>query len=138
MKFDSNLTLSFLLFYSYIYISGNDFTSSSNTGSQEVQHVEENINICSNHEECDARPSQIKLTKGFSAKEQVKGHMVSSSFHNLIDIIVVKKWNQREDIYIVLYFRKETKNWRKDGFWRFYLFTDNCDAGECCERIEVV
>ncbi|TYI55321.1 hypothetical protein E1A91_D11G133700v1 [Gossypium mustelinum] len=49
----------------------------TDSGSQEVQHVEENIDICSNHEECDARPSQIKLTKGFSAKEHVKGHMVN-------------------------------------------------------------
>ncbi|KAH1108121.1 hypothetical protein J1N35_011889 [Gossypium stocksii] len=49
----------------------------TDSGSQEIQHVEENINICSNHEECDARPSQIKLTKGFSAKEHVKGHMVN-------------------------------------------------------------
>ncbi|XWS46773.1 hypothetical protein CRYUN_Cryun14cG0096900 [Craigia yunnanensis] len=49
----------------------------TDSGSQEVQHVEENMDICSNHEECDARPSQIKLTKGFSAKEQVKGHMVN-------------------------------------------------------------
>ena len=76
----------------YLYL-GYDFTSSGNAGSQEVQHVEENIDICSNHEECNARPSQIKLTKGFSAKGQVKGHMVSSFFHNLINIIVVKKWN---------------------------------------------
>jgi alkylated DNA repair protein alkB family protein 5 len=43
----------------------------------------ENINICSNHEDCEARPGQIKLTKGFSAKEPVKGHMASSFFHNL-------------------------------------------------------
>ncbi|PPS06262.1 hypothetical protein GOBAR_AA14384 [Gossypium barbadense] len=43
----------------------------TDSGSQEIQHVEENIDICSNHEECDARPSQIKLTKGFSAKEHV-------------------------------------------------------------------
>ncbi|XVF72484.1 hypothetical protein PTKIN_Ptkin12aG0124800 [Pterospermum kingtungense] len=49
----------------------------TDSGSQEVQHAEENINICSNHEECDARSSQIKLTKGFSAKEHVKGHMVN-------------------------------------------------------------
>ncbi|XVE77737.1 hypothetical protein DITRI_Ditri13aG0086500 [Diplodiscus trichospermus] len=49
----------------------------TDSGSQEVQHVKENIGICGNHEECDARPSQIKLTKGFSAKEQVKGHMVN-------------------------------------------------------------
>ncbi|CAN1352723.1 RNA demethylase ALKBH10B [Linum perenne] len=33
--------------------------------------------ICTNHQECDARPTQIKLTKGFSAKEHVKGHMVN-------------------------------------------------------------
>ncbi|KAK8485767.1 hypothetical protein V6N11_037038 [Hibiscus sabdariffa] len=49
----------------------------TDSGSQEAQHVEENIGFCSNHEECDARPSQIKLTKGFSAKEHVKGHMVN-------------------------------------------------------------
>ncbi|KAE8689108.1 Oxidoreductase [Hibiscus syriacus] len=49
----------------------------TDSGSQEVQHVDENIDICSNHEECEARPSQIKLTKGFSAKEHVKGHMVN-------------------------------------------------------------
>ncbi|OMO77784.1 Oxoglutarate/iron-dependent dioxygenase [Corchorus capsularis] len=49
----------------------------TDSGSQEVQHVEENIDICSNHEQCDARASEIKLTKGFSAKEHVKGHMVN-------------------------------------------------------------
>ncbi|GMI66547.1 AtALKBH10B [Hibiscus trionum] len=49
----------------------------TDSGFQEVQHVEENIDICSNHEECDARASRIKLTKGFSAKEHVKGHMVN-------------------------------------------------------------
>lgn len=35
------------------------------------------MEICSNHEECEARRTEIKLTKGFSAKESVKGHMVS-------------------------------------------------------------
>lgn len=92
----------------------------SGAGSHEVQHVEENIDICFNHEECDARPSQIKLTKGFSAKEHVKGHMVSYFFHNVVDIIVVKKWNKKERIsYTVLYFRKEPKkkNGRKDRLW---------------------
>ncbi|KAE8692097.1 Oxidoreductase [Hibiscus syriacus] len=52
-------------------------SNATDSGSQEIQHVEENIDICSNHEECDARASRIKLTKGFSAKEHVKGHMVN-------------------------------------------------------------
>lgn len=49
----------------------------TDSGSQEVQPTIENTNICSNHEDCEARPGQIKLTKGFSAKEPVKGHMVN-------------------------------------------------------------
>ncbi|XP_039025155.1 RNA demethylase ALKBH10B-like [Hibiscus syriacus] len=49
----------------------------TNSGSQGVQRVEENIDICSNHDECDARASRIKLTKSFSSKEHVKGHMVN-------------------------------------------------------------
>ncbi|XWS31622.1 hypothetical protein CRYUN_Cryun23aG0092200 [Craigia yunnanensis] len=61
----------------------------TDTGSLEIKYVEENINICSKHEECDARPSQIKLTKGFSAKEQVKGHMVN----------VVKGLKLYEDVF---------------------------------------
>ncbi|CAN0892661.1 RNA demethylase ALKBH10B, partial [Linum grandiflorum] len=35
------------------------------------------IDLCTNHQDCDARPTHIKLTKGFSAKEHVKGHMVN-------------------------------------------------------------
>jgi len=42
-----------------------------------------NVNLCSNHELCEGRPSQFKLTKGFTAKESVKGHMVSSLSHTL-------------------------------------------------------
>ncbi|KDP21510.1 hypothetical protein JCGZ_21981 [Jatropha curcas] len=49
----------------------------TDSGSQEVQPIIESIDICSNHEDCNARPDQIKLTKGFTAKEQVKGHMVN-------------------------------------------------------------
>jgi len=49
-------------------------------GSQENQANSMNINICSNHEECEGRASQFKLTKGFTAKESVKGHMASSFF----------------------------------------------------------
>lgn len=42
-----------------------------------------NTHLCSNHEECEGRSSQIKLTKGFTAKESVKGHMASSFVSNL-------------------------------------------------------
>ncbi|KHN45381.1 hypothetical protein glysoja_028388 [Glycine soja] len=52
-----------------------------------------NNNICSNHEECEGRSSQIKLTKGFTAKESVKGHM-ASSFVN-----VVKGLKLYEDVF---------------------------------------
>lgn len=49
----------------------------TDSGSQEVQAIIESVEICSNHEDCNGRPDQIKLTKGFAAKEQVKGHMVN-------------------------------------------------------------
>ncbi|KAL5860302.1 hypothetical protein ACOSQ4_001598 [Xanthoceras sorbifolium] len=61
----------------------------TDAGSQEVQPATENIDICSKHEDCDARRSQIKLTKGFSAKEHVKGHMVN----------VVKGLKLYEDVF---------------------------------------
>uniref|UniRef100_A0A2N9GW97 Fe2OG dioxygenase domain-containing protein n=1 Tax=Fagus sylvatica TaxID=28930 RepID=A0A2N9GW97_FAGSY len=35
----------------------------TDSGSQEVQPNLENLDICSNHEDCEARPGQIKLTK---------------------------------------------------------------------------
>ncbi|KAI3449591.1 hypothetical protein Pfo_006256 [Paulownia fortunei] len=55
-----------------------DFTSEiTDTGSQEVQPFSENVDICSNHEQCEARRVGIKMTKGFVAKEPVKGHMVN-------------------------------------------------------------
>ncbi|GKC58519.1 putative oxidoreductase, 2OG-Fe(II) oxygenase family protein, partial [Tanacetum coccineum] len=47
--------------------------------SVEVQPVVENIKICSNQEDWEARRDQIKMTKGFNAKESVKGHMVNLS-----------------------------------------------------------
>ncbi|KAF9607162.1 hypothetical protein IFM89_032384 [Coptis chinensis] len=40
-------------------------------GLQEVQLTAENIGICSNHEECEIRRTNIKMTKGFVAKEPV-------------------------------------------------------------------
>ena len=61
-----------------------------NAGSQEVQPTVEN------HEECEARPDQIKLTKGFSAKEPVKGHMASSFFHNLNHVLSIENMQLKE------------------------------------------
>lgn len=72
-----------LCFFSYHDISNSFHSFCWDAGSQEMQPINENVEICSNHEECDARRSQIKLTKGFAAKEQVKGHMASSFFHSL-------------------------------------------------------
>jgi hypothetical protein len=55
--------------------------------SQEVKPASENINddMCANHEDCGVRPSQIKLAKGFTAKEHAKGHTVNLFLrhHNL-------------------------------------------------------
>jgi len=39
----------------------------------------DHIDICDNHEECAGPRDQIKMTKGFVAKESVRGHMASSS-----------------------------------------------------------
>ncbi|XP_076915074.1 RNA demethylase ALKBH10B-like isoform X2 [Bidens hawaiensis] len=43
----------------------------------EVQSTVENIEICSNQEDWEARRAEMKITKGFTAKESVKGHMVN-------------------------------------------------------------
>ncbi|PQQ16811.1 uncharacterized protein Pyn_08806 [Prunus yedoensis var. nudiflora] len=61
----------------------------TDSGSQEARLNSVNVEICSNHEECEARRTEIKLTKGFSAKESVKGHMVN----------VVKGLKLYEDIF---------------------------------------
>ncbi|XP_010255802.1 PREDICTED: uncharacterized protein LOC104596380 isoform X2 [Nelumbo nucifera] len=58
-------------------------------GCQEEQLPLENIRICSNHEDCETRRARIKTTKGFIAKEPVKGHMVN----------VVKGLKLYEDIF---------------------------------------
>ncbi|XP_058738051.1 RNA demethylase ALKBH10B-like [Vicia villosa] len=50
----------------------------TDSGSLEVQHSFMNNSICSNHEECEGRPSEIKLTQGFTTKEFVKGHPVNA------------------------------------------------------------
>ncbi|XP_071719246.1 RNA demethylase ALKBH10B-like [Rutidosis leptorrhynchoides] len=50
----------------------------TDSGSQEVQLSAENNETCSNEEiDWETRRAQIKLTKGFVAKESVKGHMVN-------------------------------------------------------------
>ncbi|KAM7253992.1 hypothetical protein ACFE04_031674 [Oxalis oulophora] len=69
-------------------------------GSQDGQQQApiENADICLNHEECEGRASQIKLTKGFTAKEQVRGHMVN----------VVKGLKLYEDIFSELELSKLT------------------------------
>lgn len=46
-------------------------------GSQGDHSLPESYPICSDHEECIARPERIKIQKGFMAKESVKGHMVN-------------------------------------------------------------
>ncbi|AQK93086.1 oxidoreductase 2OG-Fe(II) oxygenase family protein [Zea mays] len=46
-------------------------------GSQGEHILPESYPICSDHEECIARPERIKIQKGFVAKESVKGHMVN-------------------------------------------------------------
>ncbi|XP_027097315.1 RNA demethylase ALKBH10B [Coffea arabica] len=49
----------------------------TDAGSHEVPPSLENSDICSRHEECQARREKIKITKGFVAREPFKGHMVN-------------------------------------------------------------
>nr|GEX36548.1 putative oxidoreductase, 2OG-Fe(II) oxygenase family protein [Tanacetum cinerariifolium] len=46
-------------------------------GSQEEHTAVESTEICLNQEDWEARRAEIKMTKGFIAKESVKGHMVN-------------------------------------------------------------
>nr|DAD33533.1 TPA_asm: hypothetical protein HUJ06_012384 [Nelumbo nucifera] len=46
-------------------------------GSHEDELPLENTWFCSNDEDCETRRAKIKITKGFVAKEPVKGHMVN-------------------------------------------------------------
>lgn len=78
-----------------------DFSVIWNAGSQEVQPSSEHTDICSNHEQCEARCDQIKTTKSFVAKESVKGHMASplylffffdtKTLDNIYHIFLVKR-----------------------------------------------
>ncbi|VFR02123.1 unnamed protein product [Cuscuta campestris] len=49
----------------------------TDSGSQDVQPVHEDIEFCSRHENCEERRSLFKMTKGFMGREPVKGHMVN-------------------------------------------------------------
>ncbi|KAL9239213.1 hypothetical protein vseg_013553 [Gypsophila vaccaria] len=49
----------------------------TDTGSHEVQGPMDHTDVCDNHENCTFRREQIQLTKGFVAKEPVKGHMMN-------------------------------------------------------------
>nr|GMD15590.1 RNA demethylase ALKBH10B-like [Ipomoea batatas] len=49
----------------------------TDSGSQDVQPISEHFEFCSSHENCEARRSQFKMTKGFMGREPVKGHMVN-------------------------------------------------------------
>lgn len=72
-------------------ISNNRVTG--NAGSHEgVQStLEESTELCLNHDECNTRIEQMKVTKGFTAKEHVKGHMVSPFSPNLMHTTFVYK-----------------------------------------------
>ncbi|KAI3829663.1 hypothetical protein L1987_03790 [Smallanthus sonchifolius] len=49
----------------------------TDAGLHEVHSSVGSIEICSNEEDWEARRAEIKMTKGFIAKESVKGHMVN-------------------------------------------------------------
>ncbi|CAL9185974.1 unnamed protein product [Musa hybrid cultivar] len=71
-------------------------------GSQEEGTLFDKVNICMDHEDCLARPERIKISKGFVAKEAVKGHMASSiltSFSIFCIVNVVKGLKLYEDIF---------------------------------------
>ncbi|XP_060179658.1 RNA demethylase ALKBH10B-like [Lycium barbarum] len=57
--------------------NGSPESEITDTGSQEAQHFPDSDEFCTNHENCEARHDQIKMTKGFVSKEPVKGHMVN-------------------------------------------------------------
>ncbi|XP_042422139.1 RNA demethylase ALKBH10B-like [Zingiber officinale] len=49
----------------------------ANKGSQEEQGLVEEVKVCADLGVCLVRPERIKISKGFVAKESVKGHMVN-------------------------------------------------------------
>ncbi|XP_042471807.1 RNA demethylase ALKBH10B-like [Zingiber officinale] len=49
----------------------------ANGGSQEEHASVQKVHICADHGDCFVCPERIKISKGFMAKELVKGHMVN-------------------------------------------------------------
>nr|XP_043610014.1 RNA demethylase ALKBH10B-like [Erigeron canadensis] len=58
-------------------ISPKSSTVVNTAGSQEVHSAPVSVEVSSNQEDWEARRAEIKMTKGFVAKESVKGHMVN-------------------------------------------------------------
>ncbi|KAI5018434.1 hypothetical protein ZWY2020_043322 [Hordeum vulgare] len=69
-----------------------DGPDNTDQGSQGEHSLPESYPICSDHDECMARPERIKIQKGFMAKESVKGHMVN----------VVKGLKIYEDVFTTM------------------------------------
>ncbi|VAH18982.1 unnamed protein product [Triticum turgidum subsp. durum] len=78
--------------------AAHDGPDNTDQGSQGGHSLPESYPICSDHDECIARPERIKIQKGFMAKESVKGHMASSIFTPLGKLSVLK--NKREIIQL--------------------------------------
>lgn len=47
---------------------------------------DDNVQICTDHDQCVTRRERIKTCKGFMAKEPVKGHMASSTNHRCLSL----------------------------------------------------
>ncbi|KAG6487564.1 hypothetical protein ZIOFF_056152 [Zingiber officinale] len=69
--------------------------------SQEEQGLVEEVKVCADLGVCLVRPERIKISKGFVAKESVKGHMASSILTPLdtISVNVVKGLKLYENIF---------------------------------------
>lgn len=71
-----------------------------------MHHMLQNIEICSDHENCEARRAQINMTKGFVAKEPMKWHTASSFFQKKIErlfhIYVDRSGNRFASLYSVV------------------------------------
>uniref|UniRef100_A0A166JC39 Uncharacterized protein n=1 Tax=Daucus carota subsp. sativus TaxID=79200 RepID=A0A166JC39_DAUCS len=75
----------------------------------------QNIEICSNHENCEARRAPINMTKGFVAKEPMKWHMASSFFQKKIESLSYICRHIRKEIYYVNELRVAGQNGELSG-----------------------
>ncbi|KAL8160652.1 hypothetical protein V2J09_002189 [Rumex salicifolius] len=84
----------------------------TDTGSQEMQINVEYREMCDNHEECGSRRELIKLTKGFIAKEPMRGHMAKRLRIEGVQMLVnvVKSLKMYEDIFT------DGEMWRLNDF----------------------